>query len=241
MSEDKTGKTLERRVAAIYRALGARAKHDVPMAGHQIDVYAETSGLDGSLHRIAVEAKDYQSPVGINVVSKWALVVDNLRRAGLVDEGIIVSPVGFTKPAREAVAEHVRRGLPTRLLELADLEASVAQTSASVDLDRLREEYLAFLVSTYHRLNFRGIVQTKNPVELDLADVYVSLNVAPSGGGRAERPCEPEEMEVLDEATLRERAERAERLRIEDVLRKEPRLVVLGDPGAGKTTWPGTR
>jgi len=120
MSEDKTGRSLERQVAAIYRALGARAKHDAPMAGHQIDVYVETSGRDGSLHRIAVEAKDWQSPVGIKVVSEWALVVDDLRRAGLIDEGIIVSPVGFTKPAREAAAEYIRRGRPVRLLELAD-------------------------------------------------------------------------------------------------------------------------
>jgi hypothetical protein len=232
MSEDKTGRSLERQVAAIYRALGARAKHDVPMAGHQIDVYVETSGRDGSLHRTAVEAKDWQSPVGIKVVSEWALVVDDLRRAGLIDEGIIVSSVGFTKPAREAAAEYVRRGRPVRLLELADLQASVMQTSAIVDLDCLREEYLAFLVNSYQRLDFRGIVQTRNPVELSLAEVYVSLNVAPSGGGHAEEPCE-----VMDETALRERAEWAERLGVEDVLRKEPRLVVLGDPGAGKTTF----
>jgi formylglycine-generating enzyme required for sulfatase activity len=227
MGEDKTGKTFERQVADLYRALGAwKVEHDKPMAGHQIDVYAEMAAPDRSMHRIAVEAKDWQSPVGIDVVGKWALVIDGLRRAGLVDEGVVVSPVGFTKPAREAAAEHVRRGLPLRLMELADLQASVGP-----DLDRLRQEYLTFLINSYRRLNFRGIVQTKTQVELPLAEVYVSLNVAPSGGGRIE-PCE-----VLDEATLRERAERAERLGVEDVLRKEPRLVVLGDPGAGKTTF----
>jgi len=227
MSEDKTGKTFERQVADLYRALGAwKVEHDKPMAGHQIDVYVEMVGPVRSTHRIAVEAKDWQSPVGINVVGKWALVVDGLRRAGLVDEGVIVSPVGFTKPAREAAAEHVRRGLPLRLLELADLQAP-----PGVDLNRLRKEYLTFLANSYRRLDFRGIVQTKTQVELLLADVYVSLNVLPSGGGRVE-PCE-----VMDEAALRERAEREERLGIEDVLRQEPRLVVLGDPGAGKTTF----
>jgi len=115
---------------------------------------------------------------------------------------------------------------------------------------------MTYLVNSYHRLDFRGIVQTRNPVELSLAEVYVSLNVAPSGGGRVGEPCE-----VMDEAALRERerAERAERLGlkdvlrdqqqmaalreraersgIKDVLRKQPRLVVLGDPGAGKTTF----
>jgi len=229
MSDDRTGRSFERQVADLYRALGAwKVEHDVRMAGHQIDLYVEMAGPERSIHRIAVEAKDWRSPVGIEVVSKWERVVDGLRRAGKVDEGVIVSSVGFTKPAREAVAEYVLRGLPLRLLELADLQAL-----AGADLDRLRElreEYLAFLANSYRRLDFRGIVQTRNPVELDLAEVYVSLNVAPSGGGRAE----PEPREVMDEAALRERAER---LGIEDVLREEPRLVVLGDPGAGKTTF----
>ncbi len=236
MSEDKTGKTLERQVADVSRALGAwKVKHDVLMAGHQIDVYVETVGPTRATHRIAVEAKDWQSPVGIDVVSKWALVVDDLRRDGLIDEGVIISPEGFTKPAREAVAEHVRRGRPMRLLELADLQAAVERNSGIVDLDRLHQEYRAFLVSSYRHLDFRGIVQTRNPVELDLADVYVSLDVAPSGGRGIEEPCEP--VDVMDEGSLRRRAERAERLGVADVLRQESRLVVLGDPGAGKTTF----
>jgi len=126
-----TGKELERRVGEAYRQMGAwKVEHDVPIAGHQIDVYVEMAGPDRSRHRIAVEAKDWQSPVGINVVRDWAIVVDDLRRAGLIDEGVIVSLVGFTKPARQAATEHVRRGLPVRLLELADLDARVAEAQA---------------------------------------------------------------------------------------------------------------
>lgn len=123
---NKTGKALERKVANLYRAMGAwKVEHDVWLAGHQIDVYVEMGGQDGWLHRIAVEVKDWQRPVGIEVVRDWTLVVDSLRRAGLVDEGVIVSIEGFTKPARRAADEHDSRGTPTRLLELADLQHCV--------------------------------------------------------------------------------------------------------------------
>jgi len=45
MSKDKTGRALERRVADLFRALGTwKVEHDVPMAGHQIDVYVEMAG-----------------------------------------------------------------------------------------------------------------------------------------------------------------------------------------------------
>jgi hypothetical protein len=119
---DRSGRKLERHVADAYRSIGARkVEHNVLMGGHQIDIYVEMEGRDGSVHRIAVEAKDWQSPVGKDVVSKWALVVDDLRRLGLVDEGVIVSSFGFSKLARGEASEHKRRGLRVRLLELADL------------------------------------------------------------------------------------------------------------------------
>lgn len=125
MAQVETGRSLEREVADLYRALGARrVEHDVLVAGHQIDVYVQMAGPDGSLHRIAVEAKDWGKAVGVDVVRDWALVIDDLRRAGLVDEGVVVARGGFTRHARREAAEHVRRGLSVRLLELADLQAS---------------------------------------------------------------------------------------------------------------------
>lgn len=115
----KTGKALERRVADAYRAIGARkVEHDLELAGHQIDVYVEMETADRALHRIAVEAKDYSKPVGIKIVREFGDVVNSLRRLGKVDEGVIVSAAGFSRPARNAAKEH---GL--RLLEPADLEA----------------------------------------------------------------------------------------------------------------------
>jgi hypothetical protein len=70
----KIGKALERQVADAYRAIGARkVEHDVELAGHQIDVYVELgTTADHSLHRIAVEAKDYSETVSIKIAADFA-------------------------------------------------------------------------------------------------------------------------------------------------------------------------
>jgi len=115
----KTGSELERQVTDAYRQMGARkVEHDVELAGNQIDVYVELETPGGLLHRIAVEAKDWSKPVGIDVVNGFALIAGLLRSKGLIDEGIIVSASGFSKQARNAAKEH---GI--RLLDPADLEA----------------------------------------------------------------------------------------------------------------------
>ena len=117
-----TGKELERRVADAYRRMGARKiEHDVPLAGNQIDVYVELEAPDRSLHRIAVEVKDWAKPVGVDVVNGFAQIVGLLHRERLIDRGVIVSGSGFSRPARDAAETY-----DIRLLELGDLEATVA-------------------------------------------------------------------------------------------------------------------
>jgi hypothetical protein len=119
----KTGKELERRVANAYRQMGARkVEHDVELAGNQIDVYVELETPGRLSHRIAVEAKDWSKPVGIDVVNGFAAIVNLLHHERLIDEGIIVSAKGFSKQARNAAQIH---GI--RLLEPADLDAMVAE------------------------------------------------------------------------------------------------------------------
>jgi hypothetical protein len=117
----KTGKELEQRVANVYREMGARkVEHDVRLVGNQIDVYVELDTADRGLHRIAVEAKDWTSVVGIDVVNNFALRVRLLRDRGKIDRGVIVSASGFSKEARDAAKEY---GI--RLLEPTDLDAMV--------------------------------------------------------------------------------------------------------------------
>jgi len=114
-----TGKPFERRVASAYRALGAsKVEHDIEIGGSQIDVYVEFDMPDGSVHRIAIDAKDRNKPVGIPIVREVNKVMDGLRRAWLIDEGKIVSPYGFTPKARNGARE-----FHLGLIEIEDLEA----------------------------------------------------------------------------------------------------------------------
>jgi hypothetical protein len=123
----KTGKELECWVANAYREMGARkVEHDVELAGNQIDVYVELETPGRLLHRIAVEAKDWTSTVGIDIVNEFAIIVNLLRTKGLIDEGVIVSASGFSKQARNAARKH-----NIRLLEPADLTAMVAEEKAT--------------------------------------------------------------------------------------------------------------
>jgi formylglycine-generating enzyme required for sulfatase activity len=120
---NRTGKELERWVADAYRQMGARkVEHDVEMGGNQIDVYVKLETPGRLLHCIAIEVKDWSKPVGIDVVNGFATFTKLLRHECLIDEGIVVSASGFTRPARETAEIY-----DVRLLEPADLEAMVAE------------------------------------------------------------------------------------------------------------------
>jgi len=119
----KTGREFEGWVAQAYRAMGARkVRQNFELAGNQIDVYVEMAAEDGSVHRIAIEAKDLSRKVGIGTVNKFAAMVQLLRTRGLLDKGNIVSTRGFSKEAGNAARDH---GI--RLMEPGDLEAAITR------------------------------------------------------------------------------------------------------------------
>lgn len=120
--EDGEGAELERRAAAAYRQMGGQVQHDVSLAGQQLDLYVELETPDRGLHRVAVKTADWASPLGAGPVAEFAARVNQLRGAGLVDEGVIVAPSAISPEASDAAAAH---GL--RLVGLADLEAMAAQ------------------------------------------------------------------------------------------------------------------
>jgi len=126
----RRGEDLERRVAGDYRQVGARkVVHNVDMDDGQIDVYVELPCAN-SVHRIAVEAKDRNRPVGVGVVRDFAVIIHLLHDVReLIDEGVIVSAKGFTRQARKAANVH-----HITLLTLDDLDTMVAEATRSGQL-----------------------------------------------------------------------------------------------------------
>lgn len=155
----QTGKLLETDIVGIYRKLGARkVEHDVDLAGNQIDVYVEIEAADKSLHRIAIESKDWSASVGIDVVNNFATIVDTLRRQRFIDEGIIISSKGFSRQARIAAKTHGLRllepdDLATLITDYHDAENGAARTIfRSITIGELRQELTIGETAAVHAL-----------------------------------------------------------------------------------------
>ena len=81
-------------------------KHNVKLKGksgceHQIDVYWEYE-IAGSLHRVAIECKNYNSPVEIGNVRDFKGVLDDLNNVN----GIMVSAQGYQSGAKKYAEQY---------------------------------------------------------------------------------------------------------------------------------------
>jgi len=118
----------EREVASIFRALGAEVRHDVAVAGNQIDVIAREKTASGRPVTTIIECKAYQRPVGIAVVNALSGLFHLLKARGEADAAILVSLSGFTREARASADAH-----GVELLEISDLRQRVSGRTAEVE------------------------------------------------------------------------------------------------------------
>lgn|GEM_PF-6244766 len=101
------GKKLEDEVADIYRQLDGTqvVTQNINMMGIQVDIYVEIESSDGIISRCAIDAKNYDNPVGAEEVRKCVVDFMTLKMKGRIDQGIIVAANGFTKDASAAAVE----------------------------------------------------------------------------------------------------------------------------------------
>ncbi len=100
------------------------------------------------------------------------------------------------------------------------------------DLHRLYQHYQSFILETFGALDFRGILQMKNVVRLRLEDVYIPLMAHRSArvGTTSDQPRKQRRWRIPGEEDLHAPAP------LHHFIRDLPMLVVLGDPGSGKST-----
>lgn len=116
----------------------------------------------------------------------------------------------------------------------------IGQRRPAADLTQATGSYLEYLVEYYRYLDLRGMgVSDRVPLRLPLLDMYVPLKArreAPAGETWerqlrvAGRQASPEELEGLGERL-------GAPLPVLELLQKHDGLILLGDPGAGKTTF----
>ena len=121
-----------------------------------------------------------------------------------------------------------------------DLWRIIAGRRPPEGLRRATERYLQHLVDRYHYLDFKGMgVSDRVPLRLSLVSMYVPLKARvelPEGETWARhlrlagRELTDESREVIGERM-------SEPQPVVDLLQENDGLIVLGDPGAGKTTF----
>ncbi len=126
---------------------------------------------------------------------------------------------------------------------LPDAGSTVATLGLGYDLFRdgrtgeaaeAEAAYRAELVRELREHDFRGIYQIKQSVRLPLAEIYQELGLLKIRDAEEHRRAR-ERLPELDEAQRQVETERRLQERVTGALARSQRLVILGDPGAGKT------
>lgn len=116
------GKNLEDEVANIYRQLDGTIEviQNINIMGIQVDIYIEIESSDGIVSRYAIDAKNYDNPVGTEETRKCIVDFSVLKNANRIDQGIIVSASGFTKDSSAAAIES-----GVKILHIQDLRKRI--------------------------------------------------------------------------------------------------------------------
>ena len=166
----------------------------------------------------------------------WAERTGNVRR--LIDGAFAQVPGNAeVKKLKEASCKWV---LDTDS-EPAPAPDAIPAAPASADADaQAAHDYLSFLYTRYKHLDFKGMgMADRVPLQLPVAEMYVPLKA------RVELPdgeTWSHELRLAGRTMTKEEAENiGERLSgpqpVLDLLKRHAGLVILGDPGAGKTTF----
>jgi formylglycine-generating enzyme required for sulfatase activity len=207
---------LRRQVARAVLAFTdpeADPPHDLMVAlGWPRSRRQELSHLLTALRAQLYTLEDWRAPIEyVNDAARLGLLGEVLNHLNRLDNVFVETPAG---EALRVVA--AQEGLTSE--EAADIET----------------RYRADLVRELRLHDFRGIVQMRRDIRLPLADIYLELGLL-SLGDEEERRRAHERLLTLREAERLTEEERRLQERVSDALARAGRLVILGEPGAGKS------
>lgn len=98
----------------------------------------------------------------------------------------------------------------------------------------IEKRYRADLAKALYWHNFRGIVQVKQDLRLPLGNIYLELSILELQGKEQHDSIQTKMLELNQDGRFLLEESRVTQ-HISDILQKEKKLVLLGDPGSGKT------
>ncbi len=175
------------------------------------------------------------------------LLKAEVRGAGAVAQGNNVVATGAGSVAARTVAvgkniygDVININVNAARTDPEELLRKITQRKPEVELSRATADYLDFLVNRYRFLDFRGMgIADRVPLQLPLLEMYVPLEARV---GTPEGETWARELRLAGRAVSKEEARAigryvSERQPVLQLLKTYDGLIVLGDPGAGKTTF----
>lgn len=183
--------------------------------------------------------------------------IDHAKETGQIKVDVGAIREALEQAPEEQIAAELRELGMLSGLSVEDLQKIVRRRARRLGLvsdeERVRE-YCARIAREYMYAEFRGIAQMTTIVSMPLDEVFVPLSAAPEQVTREASAEEQELIEQLERAEdAGERAEVEKRLSemgargflrgageraapMTEVVQRDRKVVVLGDPGSGKTT-----
>jgi formylglycine-generating enzyme required for sulfatase activity len=151
-----------------------------------------------------------------------------------------------TGPTNQSIAVNLRQGDITIIGDQAAAALLARWGKTSAGLQEAAGQYLRYLINRYRYLEFKGMgVSDRLPLNLALLDLYIPLQARiemPEGETWSK---ELRDLSLagrrMDALSDEERATLGRRISepqpVLKLLQESPGLIILGDPGAGKTTF----
>ena len=138
------GLALEKEVAKLFRAAGARVDEDIELSGCQVDVFVEQDMLQGGSCRTVVECKNRTRKVERSEATKFANEFTSIRFNRETDKGLMVAAYGFTPKAKTALSSAGAQHSTLDSLRNRLTRQSIKIDGRADDVEKLLEVMSAF-------------------------------------------------------------------------------------------------